>query len=315
MDQTWIPTLAGSIRRLYQTTHGTSFAFGPAGLFMTEDAGLTWTALSTPPAPSVVAIDPSDARTIFVASGSQVYKTVNGGASWVPVLPTGGLQVLAIAVSPADQNVVFVAMAQYSASFQVHRSLDGGATWTIIEGPLLGATCIFSVPILMPHPTDPNRVLRTSGCYAGRDVPFGDSVDQSLDQGLSWSVLFHPKPLFPSRLVGGMGSQPGRWYPAAHFGAPPGGTKLFRTDDDGATWSDVLAYATGPALMGVTYDPWTPDRVVAALSNDAVTRSDDGGASWTDLASGPTDLTDVLLTPGSEALLAATQHGVWRLES
>jgi photosystem II stability/assembly factor-like uncharacterized protein len=281
---------------------------------MTEDAGLTWTSIATPPSLTVVAIDPSDARTIFAASGSQIHKTTDGGATWTPVLPTSGLQVLAIAVSPADQNLVFVALAQFSASFQVHRSLDGGATWTKIEGPTNAAICMFSVPILVPHPTDSARVLRTAGCYAGRDVLTGDSLDQSLDQGVTFSLLFHPKPLFPSRLVGGMGSQPARWYLAAHFGAPPGGCKLFRTDDDGTSWNAVLTFATGPALVGVTYDPSTPDQVIAALTTDVVTRSEDGGTSWTDLESGPTDLTDVLLTPGGQALLAATQHGVWRHE-
>ncbi len=312
--QSWIPTLPGPIRRLAQTTLGTTFAWGAAGLFRSEDAGLTWSSLATPPAPKVVAIDPSDARTLFAAAGAQVHKTTDAGATWIPVLATGSLQVLAIAVSPANPNVVFVALAQYSTSFQVHRSLDGGATWTMIEGPSHGATCMFNVPILVPHPTDPARVLRTAGCYAGRDVLTGDMLDQSVDQGLTWSPLFHPKPLFPSRLVGGMGSQPSRWYLAAHFGAPPGGCKLFRTDDDGATWSDVLVFASGPALMGVAYEPWTPDLMLAALSTNVVKRSDDSGASWTDLSSGPTDLTDLLLTPGGQALLAATTHGVWRIE-
>jgi hypothetical protein len=184
----------------------------------------------------------------------------------------------------------------------------------MIEGPTHGATCMFSVPILAPHPTDPARVLRTAGCYAGRDVLTGDSLDQSVDQGLTWSVLFHPKPLFPARLVGGMGSQPGRWYLAAHVGAPPGGSTLFRTDDDGVTWSGVLVSPTGPALVGVAYDPWMPDHVLAALTTDIVKRSTDGGASWTDLSGGPTELTDLLLTPGGQAVLAATQHGVWRIE-
>ena len=316
--QSWVPTLTGPIRRLSQTTRGTTFAWGAAGLFRSEDAGLTWASLptppATPPAPTFVAVDPSDSRTIFAAAAGQVHKTTDAGATWTPVLPTGTLQVLAIAVSPADPNLVFVALAQFSASFQVHRSLDGGATWTMIEGPTHGATCTFSVPILVPHPTDPARAFRTAGCYAGRDVLTGDHLDQSVDQGLTWGSLFHPKPLFPSRLVGGMGSQPGRWYLAANFGAPPGGSKLFRTDDDGATWGDVLAFASGPALVGVAYEPWTPDRVFTALSTDLVKRSDDGGASWADLSTGPTDLTDLLLTPGGQALLAATQHGVWRIE-
>jgi hypothetical protein len=314
VDQSWVPTLTGAVRRLAQTTRGTTFAWGAAGLFRSEDAGLTWVGLPTPPTPSVIAIDPSDAHTLFAASGGQIHKTTDDGATWTPVLPTGGLQVLAIAVSPADQNLVFVALAQFSASFQVHRSLDGGATWTRIEGPLLGATCIFSVPVLVPHPTDSSRVLRSSGCYAGRDVPSGDSLDQSLDQGVTWSPLFHPRPLFPDHLIGGMGSQLNRWYLAAHFGASPGGGRLFRSDDDGATWTAVLVFASGPAVVGLTYEPWSPDRLFAALTTGVVTRSYDAGASWTDLPSGPTQIADLLLTPGGQALLAATNQGVWRLD-
>jgi len=243
-----------------------------------------------------------------------VYKTTDGGGTWTPVLSTSGLQVLAVAVSPADHNVVFVALAQFSAGFQVYRTQDGGGTWTRIEGPTNGAICMFSVLILLPHPTDVSRVLRTAGCYAGRDVPSGDSLDQSTDQGVTWSMLFHPTPLFPSRLVGGMGSQSARWYLSGYFGASPGGTKLFRSDDDGHTWNDVLDYAAGPAIVGVAYDPETPDRVFAALTTDLVRQSNDGGASWTDLSSGPTGLADLLLTPDGQVLLAATQHGVWRIE-
>jgi hypothetical protein len=313
-DQAWTPTLAGSVRHLARTTRGTTFAWGAAGLFRSEDAGLTWVTIPTPPSPAVIAIDPSDARTLFVASGSQVHKTIDAGATWTAVLATGSLQVLAIAVSPADPALVFVAMAQFSGSFQVHRSLDGGATWARIEGPINGATCIFSVPILVPHPTDAARVLRTSGCYAGRDVPSGDSLDQSLDQGVTWSPLVHPKPLFPDRLVGGMGSQPGRWLLSAHFGAAPGGGKLLRSDDDGATWTDVLAFASGPSVAGVGYEFSQPDLVFAALTTDTVRRSDDAGATWSDLPGGPTQVADLLLTAGGQALLAATTTGVWRIE-
>jgi hypothetical protein len=317
LDQDWLPTLSGSISRLAQTGSGVTFAWGSAGLFRSDDAGLSWMALSAPPTlstPVMVGIDPSDPQTLFAAGGAQVYRTTDGGATWTPVLATSGLNVLAIAVSPSDHHVVFVALAQFSGSFQVFRSLDGGTTWARIEGPVNGATCIFNVLILAPHPTDVARVLRTAGCYAGRDVPSGDSLDQSLDQGVTWSPLFHPRPLFPFRLVGGMGSQPSRWYLGAYFGGAPGGATLFRSDDDGATWSAVLQYATGPAIVGVAYDASSPDRVFAALTPDLVRRSDDGGVSWADLRTGPTELEDLLLVSSGHALLAATQQGVWRIE-
>jgi hypothetical protein len=64
----------------------------------------------------------------------------------------------------------------------------------------------------------------------------------------------------------------------------------------------------------VVYDPWNPDCLFAALTTGTIMRSDDAGVSWTDLAPGPTGVTDLLLTPGGQALLAATPQGVWRLD-
>jgi hypothetical protein len=80
------------------------------------------------------------------------------------------------------------------------------------------------------------------------------------------------------------------------------------------TWTDILAFSSGPAVVGAAYDPLQPDLVFAALTTDLVRRSDDGGTSWTDLPAGPTQITDLLLTPGGQSLLAATSQGVGRIE-
>ncbi len=114
--------------------------------------------------------------------------------------------------------------------------------------------CTWTVLILDPHPTSTNRVFRTAGCYEGRNVPFGDSLTQSTDRGATWTTLFHPTPLFPSRLVGGAGANASRYYLGAYFGADPGGGELFRSDDDAATWAQVLSLASGPSVGGLAYD-------------------------------------------------------------
>jgi hypothetical protein len=76
----------------------------------------------------------------------------------------------------------------------------------------------------------------------------------------------------------------------------------------------VLVYPSGPSFTGLAYDPESPDHLFAALSTNVVQQSDDGGASWTDLPAGPSGIADLLLSPGGQALLAATQQGVWRIE-
>jgi hypothetical protein len=174
--------------------------------------------------------------------------------------------------------------------------------------------CTWTVLILAPHPTDGQRVMRTSGCYAGRNVPFGDSLNQSINRGATWSPLFHPTPLFPSRLAGGHGSQPGRFYLSAHFGAPPGGAKVFRSDDDGVTWNQVLNFATGPWVEGLAYDPSAPNQVYAGLSTGSAQASHDGGTTWADLGSGGLGfVADLAVSLDGTYLLAATSLGVWRI--
>jgi photosystem II stability/assembly factor-like uncharacterized protein len=221
---------------------------------------------------------------------------------------------LAIAVSPAAPGEVYAATGQGSGAFVIQRSLDGGATWTQIMGPLTGDLCTWAVLILAPHPTDPTRVLRTSNCYAGRNVPGGDGLYRSTDRGATWTEIFHPVGLYPSRFVGGGGASPGRLYVGAHLAASPGGGKLFRSDDDGATWSAVLTIPSGPSVGGLAYDATLPDRVWAGLTSGTVQASADGGATWVQLGrDGLGGVADLALDLTGAYLYAATSTGVWRI--
>src|SRR6202011_5200343 len=80
----------------------------------------------------------------------------------------------------------------------------------------------------------------------------------------------------PVRLVGGVGSVPARFYAASRTRRA---SRLFRSDDDGATWTEVLdvgsTLATAPVndpnapvvhITGLAYDPLHPDAVYVGLS-------------------------------------------------
>jgi photosystem II stability/assembly factor-like uncharacterized protein len=315
VSEDWEQTLVGDpAQRLFTPAGGAILVRTQSGLYRSNDTGLTWTSISLPAGPGRVAVDPTNPAIVYAGGSGALFKTTNGGASWSAILSLGSDQVLGIAVSPADHNLIYAATGVPNNSFEFRRSQDGGATWTKLEGPLPTNLCTWTVLILAPHPTDSQRVMRTSGCYAGRNVPFGDSLNQSINRGATWSPLFHPTPLFPSRLAGGHGSQPTRFYVAAHFAAPPGGGKVFRSDDDGVTWSQILRFASGPSVEGLAYDPGAPDQVYAGLTSGSVQASHDGGTTWADLGSGGLGgVADLALSLEGTYVLAATSLGVWRI--
>lgn len=315
-DEDWELTgPAAPALQLFTPVGGAVYVRTQGGLFRSDDDAETWSPVNLPPTPGrAIAVDPTDAGIIYAGAAGGLFKSSNSGTSWTLVRPTPGMQAMAVAVSPADHNVVYLVIGQGTNSFEFLRSTNGGAGWTTLEGPIPSNLCSWAVLILLPHPTNAQRVFRTSGCYAGRDVPSGDTLDQSTNQGTSFSPVFHPQALFPSRLAGGAGAAPNRFYLGAHFGAPPGGGRLFRSDDDGQTWNPVLVFQTGPAIRGLAYDPGTPDRAYAGLTTGSVMRTDDAGATWNDLGrQGLGRIEDLALSLDGHHLYAASDLGVWRL--
>jgi photosystem II stability/assembly factor-like uncharacterized protein len=326
--------------------------------------------------------DPGDARVLFATGAAPLYKSTDGGTTWRVVLTAGqledlkrdssasqepategiGFHTLAVAVSPADRTRVYaeVAWLGHYAPYGLLESSDGGETWTLQQKVAYSTLCNVTVLILMAHPTNPRRLFRATDCLAGRN--FGSSLAQSSDEaqtfGPFWEVSDGPGRVvsicrgtesthgYPRRLVGGTGAAPSRWYLAVNRDFRFGGSTVLRSDDDGATWQDVLAYRGGGLpdctepgdwnvqLAGLAYDPEDPDRLyVARIAYDpradfsqpaesvypvvasGITMTRDAGTTWTDLAGQQLGrLTDLALGSDHDALYAATDQGAWRLD-
>jgi photosystem II stability/assembly factor-like uncharacterized protein len=242
-----------------------------------------------------------------------LFKTTNGGTSWSVVFPTSLPQtkVIAVAVSEANHQLVYMSTSPTGTDIDNFRSLDGGATWVNIGGPFPSATCIWGVNLLFPHPTNQMNVFKASNCYAGRVVPSGDPLQLSMGQGSGWTTILQQPTLFPSRMVGGKGIEPSRFYVGAHRGAAPGGGKLFATKDNGANWSVAIDISSGPAIFGVEFDPQMPTRVYAALTSGEARTSANAGFSWTQLGSSGLGRAEALLLTAGHLFLAS-DTGVWR---
>lgn len=117
------------------------------GLWKTDNAGTTWTALfQNQPTVSIgdVAVAPSRPQDVWVGSGEEnarnsvswgdgVYKSSDGGATFRSMGLRETFQIGRIAVHPTDPDVVFVAalgrLWGHNPDRGVFRSTDGGASW------------------------------------------------------------------------------------------------------------------------------------------------------------------------------------------
>ncbi|HSG39184.1 MAG TPA: hypothetical protein VLE27_06065 [Thermoanaerobaculia bacterium] len=176
---------------------GTLYALSRQGLARTQDGGESWTPLTRPTfecASGGLAVAPSsppDARVLYAAGAKplgsscqfslpQVFRSSDGGASWVDV--SAGAELAGhfagpVAVDPLDANVVYMATRGFSVAgpFGLWKSTDGGATWTR------------SLPARAVHivvPPIPGRV------YAAVDTGSSSpaSVFRSDDGGATWRL-------------------------------------------------------------------------------------------------------------------------------
>src|SRR4051812_34796355 len=197
--------------------------------------------------------------------------------------------------------------------------MDGGpvlflgtrkGAWTITGDPDRGSWQV-SDPEFLGHiiqhvvadPRDGRTVL--AGARTGH---LGPTVFRSTDGGGSWKEATKP-PAFAGGdrleralnavfwLTPGHADEPGSWYAG---GSPQG---LFRSDDDGDTWSPVAGWndhpnwetwaewpeqgtPDGSMLHSVNVDPRDPAHLYLGLSGGGVFESVDGGTDWKPLNAG-----------------------------
>jgi photosystem II stability/assembly factor-like uncharacterized protein len=278
----------------------TTFYFGAVngGIWKTTDAGVVWTPVFDKQAIGAIgaiAVAPSDPKTIYagtgesdirsdLSSGNGVYKSIDGGVTWLHIGLEDTRQISRIVVDPQNANVVYVGALghAYGPNEQrgVYKSVDGGAHWARVleQGAEIGvsdlAICSENPQVLFAGMWHTHRPPWST--YAPIDGP-GGGIYRSLDAGKTWSRL------------SGNGLPEGDWGRVGVDVAPDGKrvyaliqakkAGLYRSDNGGNNW--VLANAD-PRLtsrawyfMGITIDPH--DRDVIYMPNVALYRSEDGG--------------------------------------
>ena len=236
------------------------FYFGACagGVWKTEDGGTTWWNVSDgffqTAAVGAIAIAPSDPNVLYVGTGEAcirgnvshgdgVYKSTDGGRTWVNVGLRDTRHIAKIRVHPHDPDLVYVAALGHAFGPNqergVFRSRDGGRTW---ERVLYRDEHTGAIDLVMdPH----NPRILYAALWQARRWPWkfesggpGSGIFRSTDGGETWEELTR-KPGLPKGIIGRVGlavsAKPGRLW--ALVEAEDGA--LFRSEDYGETWQRV----------------------------------------------------------------------------
>lgn len=224
---------------------------------------------------------------------------------WYPRGPYNiGGRITCLVVDPRDQDVVLAGAAEGG----VMRSTDGGQSWTMTGDELPS----MAVGAMVMDPTDPDVVYLGTGEVnpGGGSVAYGGTgVYRSADNGRSWSPLGLEDVGSIGRMVVDP-SDPQRIFVAAmgHLWQAGPERGVYRTEDGGATWEQVLYVGDTVGCVDLIMRPDQPGTVLAAMWDRlrqpeaydyggpgcAVWRTANGGDSWTQVGGG-------LPTPGNNS--------------
>ena len=353
------PTRAGRARAVAGVPSQPNVAyigFDNGGVWRSTDYGSTWHPLfdqQSTGSIGAIAVAPSDPNTIYVgsgagiirpdlATGNGIYKSTDGGKTWVNLGLHDTQMIAMIAVDPHDANRLFVAALGHpygpNEERGVFRSTDGGRTFQRV----LYKDAYTSANDVKIDPSDPNTVYAAlwqqqqsfieGGSFGGAN----GGIFKSIDGGTTWQQLTDGLPTVLQANLAIAPSDPKTLYTtvagaapgvaAAPVGFGGGVIGFYKSTDAGAHWTLVngagltgrepdnrpLGRIGGGDLPELAVDSKNPN--VVYTCSTVFWRTEDGGVTWTAVrgAPGGDDYQQLWINPNDPniLILVADQGGV-----
>jgi photosystem II stability/assembly factor-like uncharacterized protein len=208
-----------------------------------------------------------------------------------------GGRIADIDLHPEDPSVWYVGVG----SGGVWKTENAGTTWT----PIFDDQTSYSIGSVTIDPSAPSTVwVGTGENVGGRHVGFGDGIYRSEDGGRTWENMGLEASEHLSTIVVHPEDSDVVWVAAQGPLWSPGGQRgVYKTDDGGETWRQVLGDDEWTGATDLVMDPRNPDRLYAATwqrhrtvaaymgggPGSGIHRSEDGGETWTELTTGLPD--------------------------
>ncbi len=215
-------------------------------LHRSEDYGASWT-FGAPPLdyvngerPTSFAVDPTDSERVYIGSRSGIYRTGDGGMTWVRLASLeveGG--VLAIALDP------FVPWRFYvlTALDGVLKTEDAGSTWTPVNEGLEGTLS----DAIVVDTSDPEVIY-----LLGSRPDEGRVLYRTVDAGRRWHRVLGPGVEVTRSLVPDP-TRPGHVYATVRTNETGFGFResVYRSTDFGASWQPFGSLSAEISVIAV----------------------------------------------------------------
>lgn len=271
------------------------------GVWKTVDAGINWAPISDryfkTGSVGAIAVAESDSNVIYVGMGEAclranlshgdgVYKSTDGGKTWVHIGLDDTSQIGSIAIDPRNAGIVYVAAVGHpygpNSERGVFRSTDGGETWqkVLYVNDKTGAVDLAMDP---RHPltiyASTWQVLRTP--WNIYDTGPGSAIYKTTDGGDHWTKLTQG---FPAADMGKIGLTVSP-VDSRRIWATIGGSKggIFRSDDGGQTWhllNGDFSMTSRQYYYGHIFADSQKLDTVYTFTNKSFLISTDGGTAW-----------------------------------
>jgi len=313
------------------------FIAASLGIYRSLDAGVTWVRTLNSGGIKDLEFKPGNPNIVYASSISGFYRSVNGGATFSNIssgLPSSSTNRMAIAVTPADTNYVYVLAGKSSDNgfLGLYRSTNGGSSFTTqsttpnvlgwnSNGGDSGGQSWYDLAIAA-SPTNKDEI-----------VTGGVNIWRSTNGGVSWALNGHwtgsgapyvHADIHALQYLSGSGT-------TVYVGCDGG---FFRTTNNGGAWTDLSnglqigqMYKLGTSVTNANvviqgwqdngtskwnagvwnriyggdgmecFIDWSNANIMyAELYYGDFKRSANGGASWTNIVSGITE-TGAWVTP------------------